>query len=499
MSTRLIAPPAPGPLEEYAAQFDDHFATLAQRRSFREYLQGLLLPRDRNKTLTALVGAEPIAQAQAAPVQRLQFFLSESAWDLQKVNDQRLAILLTDPNTRPHEEGVLIIDETGDRKDGTKTAHVARQYLGSVGKVDHGIVAVTSLWADERVYYPLHVAPYEPAERLLKGKKDPTFRTKPQLGIALVDAALQAGIPFRAVVADCGYGDSAAFEGALWGAGVPYVVGLKPSKGTWAPEEDPHTPQEAAQRLCWNGADDPQDWTPVVRRFRDGHRETWWAAEITLGGYGPDRSTRLVVATSDPAALPEQTTWYLATNLPRPGSARAAEWPVPAAAWEEIVRLYGLRNWVEQSYKQAKQELGWADFQVRQDHAIRRHWEVVCCAFCFCWWARFRDKTKPVAASDEHERVAGDRQARVEPEKGPRSASVAGEKAAVAAPAPLARAREEDVSWPVALRRVRSWLTPWRLLWRCWRAWSDLPPPRELQALLDAVTMGRPLNLYLRC
>jgi SRSO17 transposase len=400
MSTRLTALPAPGPLEDYTAQYDARFATLAQRRSFREYLQGLLLPRDRNKTLTALAGAAPITQAQAAPVQRLQFFLSESPWDVQQVNEQRLAILLTNPATRPHEAGVLIIDETGDRKDGTKTAHGARQYLGSVGKVDQGIVAVTSLWADERLSYPLHVVPYEPAERLPKGKKDPAFRTKPQRGRALVDAALQAGLPFRAVVADCGYGDSAAFEGALWEAGVPYVVGLKPSKGTWAPEEDPHTPQEAAQRLCGHGRDDPQDWTPVVRRFRDGHTERWWAAELTLGGYGPDRSTRWVVATSDPATLPEQTTWYLATNLPRPGSARAAEWPVEPADLEEIVRLYGLRNWVEQSYKQAKQELGWADFQVRQDRAIRRHWELVCCAFAFCWWARSQGPAEPVGAPE---------------------------------------------------------------------------------------------------
>src|SRR5215210_3719029 len=257
MSTRLSAPSAPGPLEEYATQFDPLFSKLAQRRCFREYLQGLLLPRDRNKTLTALAGAEPIIQAQAAPVQRLQFFLSESPWDASCVTALRLAILLTDPGTRPHADGVLIIDETGDRKDGTKTAHVARQYLGSLGKVDQGIVAVTSLWADERLYYPLHVQPYEPAERLPKGKKDSAFRTKPQIGMALVDAALAAGIVFRAVVADCGYGESAAFEGALWEAGVPYVVGLKPSKGVWAPAEDPHTPREAAQRLHWNGVDDP--------------------------------------------------------------------------------------------------------------------------------------------------------------------------------------------------------------------------------------------------
>ncbi|MFL6222983.1 MAG: hypothetical protein ACJ75K_09185, partial [Actinomycetes bacterium] len=45
--------PAPGPLEDYAAQFDPLFRSLAQRRGLRAYLQGLLLPRDRNKTLTA--------------------------------------------------------------------------------------------------------------------------------------------------------------------------------------------------------------------------------------------------------------------------------------------------------------------------------------------------------------------------------------------------------------------------------------------------------------
>ena len=59
MTRRVPCPPAPGPLEGYAARFDDLFGSLAQRRGFREYLAGLLGPRDRNKTLTALAGAEP--------------------------------------------------------------------------------------------------------------------------------------------------------------------------------------------------------------------------------------------------------------------------------------------------------------------------------------------------------------------------------------------------------------------------------------------------------
>jgi hypothetical protein len=61
------------------------FSSPAQRRGFRDYLQGLLLPRDRNKTLTGLAGAEPITGAQHREVQRLQWFLSESAWDHDQV------------------------------------------------------------------------------------------------------------------------------------------------------------------------------------------------------------------------------------------------------------------------------------------------------------------------------------------------------------------------------------------------------------------------------
>jgi hypothetical protein len=404
MTQRRACPPAPGPLEDFAARFDPLFGTLAQRRGFRAYLQGLLLPRDRNKTLTALAGAEPVVGAQAPAVQRLQFFLSEAPWDADALNARRLEVVLGDPATTPHDRGVLVVDDTGDRKKGTHTAHVGRQYLGSVGKADNGVVAVSSLWADERVYYPLHVRPYTPATRLPKGKQDPGFRTKPQLAVELVDAALSAGVPFRAVVADCAYGDNLGLEETLEEAGLPFVLALKPAKGVWAPFEGMATPQEAARRLPWRGPRRPGTWSRVERCFRDGHTETWWAAELAFAGYGPDKTWRAIVATTDPAALPAETTWYLTTNLPRPGSPRAADAGLEPADLAEAVRLYGLRLWVEQGYRQVKQELGWADFQVRADRAIRRHWALVCCAFSFCWRAWFA--APPSGASAREKRGA---------------------------------------------------------------------------------------------
>ena len=133
----------------------------------------------------------------------------------------------------------------------------------------------------------------------------------------------------------------------------------------------------------------------MTRTFRDGHAETWWAADATLGWWGPDGARRLVVATADPGTLPGKATWYLVTNLPRPGGPRQADSPHPAAGLAEITRIYGIRHWIEQSYKQVKDELGWADFQVRSDTAIRRHQALVNCAFSFCWDAWFHDHPAP--------------------------------------------------------------------------------------------------------
>jgi hypothetical protein len=84
--------------------------------------------------------------------------------------------------------------------------------------------------------------------------------------------------------------------------------------------------------------------------------------------------------------LPDKATWYLATNLPRPGGPHdTPDNGHDAADLAEVVRLYGIRHWIEQSYKQVKDELGWADFQVRSTTAIRRHQALVNCAFSFCW------------------------------------------------------------------------------------------------------------------
>ncbi|WP_349345063.1 IS701 family transposase [Streptomyces rapamycinicus] len=243
MTARRPCPPVPGPLEDYAARFDGLFFSLAQRRGFREYLTGLPAPRERNKTITCLAGAEPVAGAGIPGVQRLQFFLSESPWEAEQVNDRRLELLREEPATAPHDGGVIVIDDSGDRKDGMATAHVGRQWLGRYGKTDNGIVTVTTVWTDGRVYYPLHTTPYTPAHHFTPGPHRSGLPHETAAAAALAARGKEAGFGCRAVVADCACSVGDDWYLALRAAGLAYVVAL-PHRGTWARTDQPHTPSK---------------------------------------------------------------------------------------------------------------------------------------------------------------------------------------------------------------------------------------------------------------
>jgi len=371
----------------------------------------------------------------------------------------------------------LVIDEHGDRKWGKHTAHVGRQWLANIGKTENGVVSVSSLWADERVYWPVDFEPYTPSHHFGGGKTDPAFRTKLKIARQLVEKALWRGIPFRAVVADSFYGEDRGFKRSLEGLGVAYVLSLKKSHSWWHAPGTIGALWEAALLAGWKGAQEPGGWKKVVRAFRDGHREDWWALEVEAGPYGKERMQRALVVTTDPEGLPDLATWYLTTNLPAPSdrSERQTQSGLAPASVAEVVRLYGLRMWVEQSYKQVKHALGWSDYQARSDAAIRRHWHLWC-----AWRSLFAGGHTGACRLGQEESRPNRRTKR------PPSSRRGGGK------------RRGPRSWPEALRAVRGWLEPWVMLWRYWKAFSDLPPPAGLRALLEWVFSGRGLYLYAR-
>ncbi|MDP9350002.1 MAG: IS701 family transposase [Chloroflexota bacterium] len=354
-------------IDRFCAQFDDLYCRVSERQAFRQYLIGLLLPREHNKTLTVLSSLVP-----GANTQRLHHFVHDSPWDCDAVNARRLSLWQQHRALGPHPGGVLIVDETGDRKRGHGIELAANQYIGKLGHTANGVVSVTSHWSDGTRHVPLGVRAYRPKSRLPLGQADPRFHTKPELAWELIEEARKAGVPFRVVVADCVYGESPKLEQRLYRAKLKYILALRPNKGTWQLVEDEQhppafTPAEAAQRV------------PIPRSQRTVHTDSHgkelvrYVAELELGPYyGPQKSARLIAATEDPEKLKAENTWYMSTNL-----------SVQQASTPEVYDLYRLRDWIEHYYKPAKHELGWADFQMRKERAIVRHWQLVMLAFTF--------------------------------------------------------------------------------------------------------------------
>jgi hypothetical protein len=384
-------------IDEFCAQFDDLFNRLAARQAFRQYLIGLLLPREHNKALTVLASLVPDADRQA-----LHHFLHDAPWDASALNKRRLALWLKRSDLAPHAQGVLIIDETGDRKRGRGIVLAAQQYIGKLGHTANGVVSVTSHWADGKRHVPLGIRAYHPGSRLPEGKADPLFHTKPELAWELIEEARDQGIPFRVVVADCVYGENAKLEGRLFTAKIGYVLALRPNRGTWQFVEDENnppafTPAEAAKRA-------PREaWIRFVRHDSHGKEIVRFVAELELGmAYGPDKPVRLIAATDDPLRLKATFTWYMATNL-----------PIAEATPEQVYELYCLRDWIEHYYKPVKHELGWADYQVRSALAIERHWHLVMLAYTFSLLAGVEPATEseintPTAESGKKTRWSTD-------------------------------------------------------------------------------------------
>jgi hypothetical protein len=183
---------------------------------------------------------------------------------------------------------------------------------------------------------------------------------------------------------------------------------------------------------------------PPARRW------AWWS---------PDGARRLVVATADPATLPAKASWYLVTNLPRPGGLA------------EIVRIYGIRHWTGQSTSRSR--TSWARPTSRSAptprSAATRPWSTVPSA----------SAGTPGSTTIPHRMNLRNRGRHPAAERG-------GPPAVLPPPAP---------SWPRALRAIRAWLSPSIALQRWWQAWSKAPP--QLQALINSVAAGQGLHLYI--
>ena len=344
--------------ESFFENFDDLWNRANQHDGFRAYVLGLLSEAHRKNV--AVLSGKVVGQ----DYQSLHHFLTDSPWDDEELNRRRIAALQADRRTASRRDGVLILDDTGVPKKGHSTEGVKRQYIGQVGKTANGQVFVTSHYADTRRHWPVDILPYVPDTWLPKGKEDPAFRTKLILALSLIKKARDHGIAFRAVVVDSWYGSNPDFIQSLEQDTVPYVAELRRSMRVFVrlPGDVARNEHTLEQALCLLKR---KDFRPVRIPYADGTEREAWIARLDVKLKKLPLKRRVVVVTTKPEnPAQDEDLRFLTTN-------------VEEFRDDTVAKTYALRNWVEEFYREAKDDLGGGQYQVRDLASILRHWKLV--------------------------------------------------------------------------------------------------------------------------
>ncbi|KJD17852.1 transposase, partial [Vreelandella aquamarina] len=184
--------------------------------------------------------------------------------------------------TRSRLEGrkiTVVIDETGDRKKGKTTDYVSRQYLGSVGKIDNGMVSVNAYGIYENMTFPLLNQVFKPQKRL---KESDSYKSQIKIASEIVSKLVESGFKIELVLADSLYGESSQFIKTLEKHNLPWVVAIRSNHGVWMPSHQ----QVRSNR-----------WSQFQREFSEGKSEIRYIREII---YGRRQSITYWEVTTDP-------------------------------------------------------------------------------------------------------------------------------------------------------------------------------------------------------
>jgi SRSO17 transposase len=335
---RRDAHPTVGVIDEYCEEYRDIFKEVRNYECFK-YLHLGIISTLKRKSLPEIAKVVSINSAQS-----LHHFIANSDWSVEKVRNKRLDKIKRALNGKAI---TVVIDETGDRKKGKKTDYVARQYLGSVGKIDRGIVSVNAYGVYDNITFPLLFKVFKPQGTL---KAEDKYKTKIEIATEIITELIELGLNIELVLADSLYGESSQFIRKLAAYNLAYVVAIRSNHAVWLP---------ANQRVRAN------KWCKFTRTFSNQKSETRYIREII---YGKRREITYWELTTDPETMPENSTSFVMTNL-------------QGKLKKILGDFYGLRTWVEYAFRQCKQELGWTDYRFTDFQHIEKWWEIIFCVY----------------------------------------------------------------------------------------------------------------------
>jgi SRSO17 transposase len=334
----------------------------------------------------------------------MQRFVSDAQWDDEKIlvkYRNEINADMGDPN------GILIFDETGFPKKGDYSAGVARQYCGSVGKVDNCQVGVFAAYAsplgyalvDNRLFIPekWFEDDYKEKREKCKMPEDLTFKTKPQLASEMFHEIKEEGIlPFKYVVADTIYGSSPDFIGPLEDLpGVTYFVSVSCDTACWLKmpvvEEKEYKYREVKTKIVLGkGEKKPITVSELAQNINDYF---WYERTVSEGAKGPityEFTKRRVILSKD--GLPDKPVWLVIKRT-------IADEPVYyyyisnaflSTRLETFVWLSGIRWAIEQCFEETKSELGMDHYEVRKYQGWNHHILTCMLGHFFLWHLKIK-------------------------------------------------------------------------------------------------------------
>jgi SRSO17 transposase len=341
-------------LARWRAGFDDVFALVAgrfaqadSRRRARMYVLGLLSKAERKNSWTI---AEQAGDLCPDGMQRLLNFYR---WDADTVCDDLRGYALEHLGDR---SGVVVADETGFLKKGTKSAGVQRQYTGTAGRTENCQLGVFLTYVsakgraliDRELYVPASWTEDRQRCRDAGIGDEVEFATKPELARRMLERLLEAGSDVEWFTADEVYGDNPGLRTWCEQAGLNYVMAI-------SCDHKFHTPAGKIRADNLAAAAPRTGWQRLSAGIGSkGHRLYDWLLldPATPGGQ------QLLVRRS--ISKPTELAYYICHST----------YPVPVA---ELVRVAGSRWAVEETFQFAKNETGLDHYQVRKYHAWYRH------------------------------------------------------------------------------------------------------------------------------
>ena len=338
------------PVEDVYRRIAPCFGRSETRARSRRYLAGLLSRTERKNGWQL---AEEGGERHPRGVQRL---LDEAEWDAEEVRDE-VRRYVVDHLGQPG--GILIVDETGFLKKGTKSAGVARQYSGTAGRRENQQIGVFLAYAselgcafmDRELYVPQEW--FDEPSRCLEAGIPPTrtFATKPELAQQMLERAFAAAVPAQWVVGDCIYSSEDLRHG-LEAQGQAYVFAVTSTHAVW----------EQGEQI---GAAD------LVARHPELGWVRWSAGE---GSQGPRRSDWAWMRLPYTAA-PGMAHWLLirrSLSLPEEYAYYRVYGP-ETTSLPELIAVAGQRWQIEVAFEGAKGEVGLDEYEVRLAQAWYRH------------------------------------------------------------------------------------------------------------------------------